>query len=183
MTGAAAAGSSTGFLEQNAGEQPHGVPSSSCRLERGRSCLLPVLPRLVCVQEGRRCPLLQPGLRRGPGEEHSERGWGWLELGWPQASWHQDAVGATSLLPQPVQAPVLGDVGSAVGPGHTWAVGQLLCPCQSHCWELSALSCSPSQASHHPQELTSAPIFPYTISLPLSRRLLFPGVEGDALSR
>lgn len=35
-----------------------------------------------------------------PGGEHSEMGRGWLELGWPQASWHRDAVGATSLLPQ-----------------------------------------------------------------------------------
>lgn len=46
------------------------VSSGSCRLEHGRGCLLPVLPRLVCVQEGMRCPfLLQPGLRGGLEED------------------------------------------------------------------------------------------------------------------
>lgn len=170
MTGAAAAGSSTGFFRTKCrGTTPRGAQQL---LQAGAWPQLPAprAPEAGVRAGGEALPFAAGGL-----EESTVR---WVGVGW---SWGGHRLRGTEiLLESRPSCPSSCPGGRGVS---CWSRTRVGCPCQIHCWELSALSCSPSQVSPHPKELTSAPIFPYTISLPLTRCPLFPGVEGDALSR
>lgn len=73
VTGAASAGSSTGFLEQNAGETTQWCPAAPAGCS-SHSCPLPAL-RGWCVRAGGDAlPSAAARAERRPGEEHSEMG-------------------------------------------------------------------------------------------------------------